>query len=134
MQHHCGKCHTCGTTLQLVHRKDYCPTCRTFRLYRSHGWAVGLPEVVDSPCLNKPDVVKTKEQDTASKLPDYIEAQRKLLADCLAVLRAVKRSEQTLHEELPISVVAEILAHYNGYAGAPNIDAVINRLEGLLND
>ena len=45
----CGKCHTCGTALRFVlDGEEWCPTCGTYRRYRSHGW-VG-PDAEHSPC------------------------------------------------------------------------------------
>jgi phage FluMu protein Com len=41
----CGRCHTCGTALRSVlDGEERCPRCRTYRRYRSHGWA----EAVDT--------------------------------------------------------------------------------------
>jgi hypothetical protein len=39
---HCGHCHTCGTELKIVlDGEEWCPKCREYRRYVSHGWADG---------------------------------------------------------------------------------------------
>ena len=38
----CGRCHTCGKVLNIVlDGEEWCPYCKTYRRYRSHGWAAG---------------------------------------------------------------------------------------------
>lgn len=38
--HGCGCCHTCGTPLHLVlDGEEWCPKCKAYRRYRSHGWS-----------------------------------------------------------------------------------------------
>lgn len=50
---YCGKCHTCGTVLQIVlDGEEWCPVCGTYRRYRSHGW--GGPDAEKSPCSQAP--------------------------------------------------------------------------------
>ena len=37
----CGRCHQCGTTLiNVLDGEEWCPTCKTYRRYPSHGWAI----------------------------------------------------------------------------------------------
>lgn len=39
-QMYCGLCHTCGTQLIVVlDGEEWCPRCRCYRRYRSHGWS-----------------------------------------------------------------------------------------------
>jgi len=45
----CGHCHTCGTRLRSVlDGEEWCPTCQTYRRYRSHGLAAGAADRADS--------------------------------------------------------------------------------------
>ncbi len=38
----CKKCHTCGTELRIVlDGEEWCPKCKTYRRYRSHGFNSG---------------------------------------------------------------------------------------------
>ncbi len=47
---YCGRCHTCGTKLKVVlDGEEWCPKCKQYRRYRSHGWAQGE----DSPCFEE---------------------------------------------------------------------------------
>ena len=42
---YCGRCHTCGTPLrQVLDGEEWCARCRSYRRYRSHGWAYSLAE------------------------------------------------------------------------------------------
>jgi len=35
----CGKCHDCGTPmLSAMDGEEFCPKCKTYHRYRSHGW------------------------------------------------------------------------------------------------
>lgn len=79
----CGRCHTCGTELQTVQRKDWCPTCQCFRLYRSHGWAKGLPEVSDSPCEDAPQLTIREKFDskTPAEKAAFFRSLRALIAE-----------------------------------------------------
>ncbi len=48
---HCGKCHTCGTPLrQVLDGEEWCPTCRAYRRYRSHGWSSAIAETTARQC------------------------------------------------------------------------------------
>jgi hypothetical protein len=39
-QMYCGLCHTCGTRLMVVlDGEEWCPQCRCYRRYWSHGWS-----------------------------------------------------------------------------------------------
>ena len=36
---HCGYCHECGTKLlRVLGGEQWCPECKQYRRYRSHGW------------------------------------------------------------------------------------------------
>jgi len=36
---YCGHCHTCGAELrQVLDGEEWCPVCKRYRRYRSHGW------------------------------------------------------------------------------------------------
>jgi hypothetical protein len=49
MVRYCGHCHVCGTKMHLVlDGEEWCPKCRQYRRYRSHGWAAHCGS--DSPC------------------------------------------------------------------------------------
>ena len=38
----CGRCHVCGTRLRTVlDGEEWCPTCKAYRRYHSHGWGHG---------------------------------------------------------------------------------------------
>jgi len=48
---YCGFCHSCGFPLRVVlDGEEWCPHCKTYRRYRSHGW-VGGQERKPSPCF-----------------------------------------------------------------------------------
>jgi len=45
----CRRCHTCGTLLRIVlDGEEWCPTCKCYQCYLSHGWSVCVGH--DSPC------------------------------------------------------------------------------------
>jgi len=47
----CGRCHTCGTALtKCLDGEEYCPSCRAYRRYFSHGWSASYKEL--SACIN----------------------------------------------------------------------------------
>jgi hypothetical protein len=49
MQAKCSHCHECGTRLkQVLDGEEWCPTCSSFRRYRSHGWMHALAD--QTPC------------------------------------------------------------------------------------
>ena len=51
MSRFCGRCHECGTKLLYVlDGEEYCPTCRCYRRYRSHGWARDVADTRASAC------------------------------------------------------------------------------------
>ncbi len=52
----CQRCHQCGTRLRLVlDGEEWCPTCQTFRRYRSHGWSRGAGTASEqAPCPPEP--------------------------------------------------------------------------------
>jgi len=38
----CGRCHECGAKLRnVLDGEEWCPTCQSYRRYRSHGWTHG---------------------------------------------------------------------------------------------
>lgn len=42
---HCQHCHTCGSPLQTcLDGEEWCPHCRRYRRYRSHGWAMACAD------------------------------------------------------------------------------------------
>lgn len=46
MNKDCGQCHTCGTEMrQVLDGEEWCVTCKAYRRYRSHGWALGCPAI-----------------------------------------------------------------------------------------
>ena len=47
----CGRCHACGTMLRAVQDgEEWCPYCKRFRRYSSHGWGKGAdPDSQECP-------------------------------------------------------------------------------------
>lgn len=47
----CGRCHDCGAPLRVVlDGEEWCPRCRDYRRYRSHGWAAAAAEHGGEAC------------------------------------------------------------------------------------
>lgn len=47
----CRHCHTCGTKLkQVLDGEEWCPHCKTYRRYHSHGWTHVYSD--KTPCLS----------------------------------------------------------------------------------
>lgn len=48
----CGKCHTCESLLEVrMDGEEWCPRCRTWRRYVSHGWTQKTATADDlGPC------------------------------------------------------------------------------------
>ena len=45
----CHHCHNCGTELKKVlDGEEWCPVCKMYRRYRSHGWTHALAD--NQPC------------------------------------------------------------------------------------
>ena len=53
----CGKCHDCGEVLGgILDGEEWCPVCKTYRRYKSHGW--GAPGDGEWEC---PDSCRVRE-------------------------------------------------------------------------
>lgn len=51
---YCGHCHDCGHVLQLcLNGEEWCPRCKTYRRYRSHGFAVDGDEHCPPPAASQ---------------------------------------------------------------------------------
>jgi uncharacterized Zn finger protein (UPF0148 family) len=76
----CGKCHTCGTKLQIVlDGEEWCPSCEQYKRYNTHGFPVKALETALNSC---------------PELSDY-EAMR-LYANQEATCEEISRAERNL--------------------------------------
>jgi len=65
----CGRCHTCGTKLQIVlDGEEWCPKCQTFRRYPSHGWAWAHRDGRENKC---PDWTQKERRATMATEYQY---------------------------------------------------------------
>lgn len=52
---HCGHCHHCGARmLKYLDGEEWCPHCKMYRRYRSHGWGLGVAETREGNCPVRP--------------------------------------------------------------------------------
>jgi hypothetical protein len=60
----CGHCHTCGHRLKIVlDGEEWCPICKTYRRYRSHGWGQECADASE-PCPAREEAVPPKDTGT----------------------------------------------------------------------
>jgi hypothetical protein len=54
------------------------------------------------------------------------------LRDCLRVLDGVMAGTASIDEDVPVSLMSEMCAHFNGYEGGPDITRTAARVRELL--
>jgi hypothetical protein len=82
MKTHCKHCHTCGCRLlDCLDGEEWCPVCRQYRRYRSHGWSASYNETSPCPDIPAPDAAEDftviADIDPATQTREYIDTWTK---------------------------------------------------------
>lgn len=65
----CGKCHICGTDVQIVmDGEEWCPNCQRYQRPASHGWAADYGD--NTPCVST-------DESIADAIAQYILQQKR---------------------------------------------------------
>ena len=52
MPKQCGRCHDCGCRMEIVSGcEEWCPRCRKYHRYQSHGWPADASDAEVSECF-----------------------------------------------------------------------------------
>jgi hypothetical protein len=86
-----------------------------------------------------PDVAVSVDADTLSlALSEFhatrarVSALEDALRDCLRVFDGVAAGTASIDEDVPVSLMAEMCAHFNGYEGGPDITRTAAHVRDLL--